>query len=588
MKLLRVFLAGWVAGCGSGAVQASTDAEAATLILHHGRIWTVDDERPEAQAVAVRGETIVKVGGNAEVLALKGPATKIIDLQGRLVLPGFNDAHTHFENAVDWVFHARIVDVRDQTEMLERLRATVARVPPGLWVTGGDLESFAWLAAQRKSDTAWKAFWPDLTAVDRATPDHPVLLRRIDRSYFANSKALRTLGIDETTPPPPGGQFDRDPATGRLNGRLLGTAGEFLEKQLPPATFAKKLLGARVVQADLNRHGITSIQDMARVPAVSQNLLAHSHIERSHTDVAIYRALREAGVLTLRVHALIALPVWSRLEAQGIRPGTGDEFIKFGTLKDFVDGSLMFEPLKGDGAYAGRYTFRFVDEATTRRAINEADAAGYDIGTHVIGDRGMNLLLDRYEEAIAKNGPRDRRFRLIHAELAIPSDFARAGRLGMIADITPRHLLGKNVAAFEKALGPERARSAFAWRTMLDHGIRLNLVSDLPGSFNQSDVSPYDPLRNIFSAVTRRDPELGPPGGWHPEQSLTVEEAIRAYTANPAYATREEHLKGTITAGKLADLVVLSRDILTIPPEEILATKVVYTIFGGRIVHPIE
>lgn len=560
-------------------------AAPADLILFNGKVWTVDPAQPAAQGVAITANRIERVGSDAAVLALKGPATKVIDLQGRLVLPGFNDAHTHFENAVDWVFHTRIVDVRDQAEMIARLRATAARVPPGLWITGGDLESFAWLAAQRKGDTAWQGFWPDLAEVDRVTPDNPVLLRRFDRTYFANSKALRTLGIDESTPPPPGGKFDRDPVTGRLNGRLLGTAGEFVEKQTPPATFAKKLLGARVVQADLNRHGITSIQDMARVQAVSQGLLAHSNIERSHTDVALYGALREAGDLTLRVHALIALPVWRHLAAQGIRPGSGDEFIKFGTLKDFVDGSLMFEPLEGEGAYTGRHTFRFVDEPTTRRALNEADAAGFDLGTHVIGDRGMNLLLDRYEETIARNGPRDRRFRLIHAELFIPGDFARAGRLGMIADVTPRHLLGKNVAAFEKSLGPERAKRAFAWRTMLDHGVRLNLVSDMPGSFNQSDISPYDPLRNIYSAVTRRDPELGPPVGWHTEQCLTVEEAIRAYTANPAYATREENLKGTITAGKLADLVVLSRDILTIPPEEILKTKVVVTIFNGRVVY---
>ncbi len=421
--------------------------------------------------------------------------------------------------------------------------------------------------------------------MDRALPDHPVLLRRFDRSYFINSRGLRTLGIVEHTPDPPGGRLDRDPATGKFNGRLLGLAGEFFEKQLPPPTFAKKLLGARIVQADPNRHGITSVQDMARVPAVSQGLLVQAHVERSHTVVSIFRALREAGDLTLRVHAFIALPVWSHLAAQGIHPGAGDELIRFGTLKDFVDGSLMFEPLAGEGAFAGRHTFRFVNEETTRRAINVADAAGFDIGTHVIGDRAFNLLLDRYEEAIARNGPRDRRFRLIHAEHARPADLARAGRMGLFADITPRHLLGKNLAAFEKALGPERVQTSFAWRTMLKHGVRLNIVSDLPGSFNLGDISPHDPLRNIYSAVTRRDPDLGPPGSWHPGQGLTLEEAIRAYTANPASATREEDLKGTITAGQLADLVVLSRDILAIPAEEILAARVTLTGFNGRVVY---
>ena len=563
---------------------ANPPPAAADLILVNGKVWTVDERQPAAQALAVRASRLVKVGSDTEVLALQGAATQVIDLHGRLVLPGFNDAHTHFENAIDWFFQVRLVDVQDQAELLSRLREAVDRVPKGMWITGGDLSVFAWLAAQRQGDRAWQGFAPDLAAVDAIAPDHPVLFRRFDHAYFANSKALQTFGITAGTPDIGGGRYDKDPVTGRLTGMLFGTAGEHVEKQLPPSSLAKKITGARGVQAALNRAGITSIHDMARVDAISQEQIYAAHVERSFSNTNIFHALRARGELTLRVHAITPLAVWARLADHGIRPHDGDEFISYGTLKDFVDGTMMFAPLGDKSRYLGGPPYRFVDENSTRRNITEADAAGFDIGSHVLGDRGMHLLLDRYEEAIAKNGPRDRRFRLIHAELATPADLARAGRLRMIADVTPRHLLGLDVAAFERNLGPERVKTAFAWRTMIEEGVRLNLVSDMPGSFSQRDISPFDPLRNIYSAITRRDPEKGPPHGWHTEQSLTIEEAIRAYTANPAFTSHEENLKGTLTEGKLADLVVLSRDILTIPPEEILLTQVDYTILGGRVV----
>jgi predicted amidohydrolase YtcJ len=430
-----------------------------------------------------------------------------------------------------------------------------------MWITGGDWGAFAWQAAQKQGLPGWQAFVPDLAAVDAATPDHPVLLRRFDHRYFVNTAGMRLAGL------------------GLPAGLLSSATGEQIEKLLPPPTRALKLIGARGVLRELNRVGLTSIHDIARLDEISQRHTFPTFVERSYTDVGLYRDLRQSGELTVRVHALTPLETWADLAGAGIRPGAGDEWLGFGTLKDFVDGSLMFAPLDGK---PGSFTFRFKGEEAMQRNITAADRAGFDVGIHVIGDKGLHSLLDWYESAIAANGPRDRRFRLIHVWYATPADLARAGRMGLIADVTPHQLLGQDLAALERNLGPARAKTAFAWRTMIDAGVRVSLVSDLPGLFNKTDVSPFDPLANIFSAVTRRDSPGVPGPGWHPEQALTVAEAIQAYTLNPAYASREENLKGSVTEGKLADLVILSRDILTLPPEELPTAKVDATFLGGK------
>ncbi|MDB6167448.1 MAG: amidohydrolase [Verrucomicrobia bacterium] len=560
------------------AGEVRNEAGPASLILCNGKIWTVDRNRPVAQAVALRGSKILKVGGDAEILALKGSGTEVIDLHGRLVLPGFNDAHTHFENAVGWFFQVMVMAVNDQADLLGQLRAATDRVPPGMWITGGDWSTFAWQAAQKKNLPGWQGLVPDLAAVDAVTPHHPVLLRRFDRRYFINTAGMALAAIGEAS----GAGYERDPATGRLTGMLGSAAGELVEKLLPPDTRAKKLVGARGVLREFNRVGLTSIQDIARIDEISQRQLFPMFVERSYSDVGIYRDLIRTGELTVRVHALTPLETWADLAGVGIGPGSGDAFLSFGALKDFVDGSLMFAPVEGK---TGSFTFRFKGEAAMQRNITAADRAGFDIGIHVLGDKALHLLLNWYEAAVAANGPRDRRFRMIHAWYASPEDLARAGKLRLIADVTPHQLLDQGVGALESKLGAERAKSAFAWRTMIEQGVRVDLVSDLPGLFNKTAISPFDPLKNIYSAITRKDPAHPDGPAFHPEQCLTIEEAIEAYTINPAYASREENRKGSITAGKLADLVVLSRDILTSKPEEILRTRVVCTIFDGKVVY---
>ena len=558
----------------------------ADLILHNATVWTVDEERPEAEAVAVRGSRIAKVGSDAEVLRLEGPGTRVIDLDGALVLPGFIDAHTHFGNAVGAFFNVRIVDVHDQETLDERLQEVTRRVPAGTWITGFELSGSA---AARASGAGqdFAPFTPSLADVDRVTPDHPVLLSRYDGSHFINSAGIRLARFTREMPDPPNGEYQNDPVTGELTGLLLGSAAERTPKLLPPPSRRRNMIAARAIVEDLNAKGIVGIHDIARFDEISQNQLYPIHVERSYTDIGLFEDLREEGHLTVRVYPIITMANWRDYEERGITPGSGDDLIRYGATKTFIDTSMMFEPFEDGGDWRGDFSFRVTDVDALREDIVNSDRLGFDAVAHVIGDRGHEFLLDAYDEAYKANPPRDRRFRLLHSWFPRPSDIRRAGALRMFVDATPYHLV-KQTKSLDAALGEKRAAGAFAWRTMIDNGLRVNIGSDWPGSFDGASVEPNDPLENIYYAVTRRGLNASPDEGWRTEEALTVEEAVHAYTINPAHASREEHIKGTITEGKLADLVVLSQDIRTIEPEEILSTRVLRTVFDGRVVHETE
>ncbi len=560
------------------AAFAQSPETSADLIFYHGKIWTVDAARPLAQAIAIKGARIVKVGSDSEIAAFRGPSTRFVDLHGRLALPGFNDAHTHFENAVQCFFEVRLIDVTDQAELLKRLKRVAARVPPGMWITATDWGAFA----------GWKHDAPpppiaNLAAVDAITPHHPVLLRRYDRVFFANSEALRLARVREIATDPKGGRYGRDPVTGKLNGMLFGTAGEQIELMLPPSTAAKKRIGALGVIEDLNRFGITSIQDIARLDTITQRQIPNIFVERSYSDTGIFRDLKERSELHVRVYAFMPLQTWGALAEFGIRPNSGDDLLRYGILKDFTDGSLMFEPYSNNPRSSGNWTFRFPGEEIMAKNIADADRAGFDIGLHATGDKAFHSILEWYDAAAKQNGPRDRRHRLIHAWYAKAEDIERAGKMRLIADVTPDQLLN-DIRDIEDVGGPGRAKTAFAWRSMIRGGMKLDIVSDLPGLFNKQQVATINPLENIYMATTRRRLDGTPSGGWHPEQGITREEAIEAYTVNPAYASHEEKLKGTLTEGKLADLVVLSKDILQGPPEILLSAAADITVLGGKIV----
>ena len=501
--------------------------------------------------------------------------TEVIDLRGRLLIPGFIDAHTHFGNAAAWLFRISLYEVHGEREALEAVASAARRIPEGLWISGGDLGAASAWAADAEGRPRPDPMRLDIRALDAATPAHPVLLRRVDGAYIANSLALARARTTPGEPDPRGGRIERDPATGEPTGVVHGRAAEQLVDLMPPSNLELQIAGARVALEDLRRAGITTIHDVARLEEASSRRLFHTHVERSATDLELFRELQRRGELTVRVYAFLTLSLWREVLAAGIRPRSDEGLIRFGALKAFIDGFLMDEPYADDPDYSGSFTFRFVDERTMAADIAGADAGGFDPVIHTIGDKAHRLLLDWYEAAIRANAPRDRRFRVIHAWYPSAREIERIGRLGLIVDVTPQQLM-RNLATIDRHLGPARAKTAFAWRSLLDAGARLDIVSDWPGSFNERRPTPLAPLENIALAVMR---------GWHPEQRLTVEEALIAYTVNPAFASYEEDRKGTITEGKLADLVVLSQDILSVPPESIRATQVDMTILGGRVIH---
>jgi hypothetical protein len=515
-------------------------------------------------------------------MALRGPSTRVIELRGRMLIPGFIDAHTHFGNAAAWVSKVGLYDAASVRDVLDKVAEAAARLPKGLWITGGDVDAASSWEADAAGRPRPAPLAIDRRALDMVTSDHPVLLRRVDGAYVANSLAIARARVTGALPDPRGGRMERD-TSGELNGLFHGRAGERLAELVPPANLETTLAGARLALADLAAVGITSVHDIARLDAASQRRIFHTDVERSLTDLELFRELQRRDELTVRVYALLSLPAWRETVAAGIRPRADEGLIRYGAMKAFIDGFLMEEPYLDTPRFKGGFTFRFVDEAAMAADITGADAAGFDAAVHTIGDKAHRLLLDWYEAAIRANAPRERRFRVIHAWYPSARDVERIGRLGLLADVTPQHLV-HDLRSVDRKLGPERARTAHAWRSLRDAGALLEIVSDWPGSYNEQRATPLAPLENIALAMTRADAEGSPAGGWHAEERFTVEEAIAAYTATPAYASYEEDRKGTLTAGKLADLVVLSRDILRATPAEIRATRVDLTLLGGRAV----
>ncbi|HEX9437305.1 MAG TPA: amidohydrolase [Candidatus Limnocylindria bacterium] len=531
----------------------------------------MDPADPEARAVATRGDRIVAVGSERDMNALIGPSTRVIEIGDRLVLPGFIDAHTHFGNAAAWSFKIGLYDARDKDAVLAKVREAAGRVPDGLWITGGDVGAAAAWDADARGEPRPAQPPLDRHDLDAATPLHPVLVRRIDGGYVASSLALARARFDRHTPDPRGGRIERDEA-GEPTGVLHGRAGERMSELMPPANMATLKIGAKAALEDLRKVGITSIHDVCRIDALSQHALFHTDVERSATPLEVFQELQRDGDLTVRVYAMLSLPLWREAVEHGICPRTDDGLIRFGAMKAFIDGWLMEEPYVGS-SYRGDFTFRFTDEKTMAEDIRAADEAGFDPVVHCVGDKAHRLLLDWYEAAIAANPPRDRRFRVIHAWYPGDRGIERIGRMGLSCDVTPQHLVN-DAPSLERKLGPERAKYAHPWRSLIDAGARLDLVSDWPGSYNEQRATPLSPLENIALAVNR---------SCRPEQALTVEEAVRAYTIAPAYASYEEDRKGSIAEGMVADLVLLSADVLSAGRDRIAAIGVDTTILGGSV-----
>jgi predicted amidohydrolase YtcJ len=527
------------------------------IIIINATIHTMDPKLPIAEALAIYGNRIAAVSSTKDIQALAGPTTRVVDAKKRLVLPGFNDAHTHF---LSGGFQLASVDLRDANtpqEFAERIRAFAAKVTSGRWITGGDWDHERWPDAKL----------PTKELIDAVTPQTPVFVSRLDgHMALANSLALKLAGVTRQTSDPPGGVIVRDQKTGEPTGILKDAAQSFVWKVIPPASLEEKLDAARAATNYAASLGVTSVQDVS-----------------AGTDVSIYQSLLDHGELKTRIYAISPLPAWERLARTGVRAHFGSEMLRVGGLKGFADGSLgsttalFYDPYRDEPKTSGLASDEMFPEGAMLERVRSADRAGLQILIHAIGDRANDLILSMYEQTERENGDRDRRFRIEHAQHLRPQDVARFGRDKVIASMQPYHAIDDGRWA-EKRIGKERAKTTYAFRSLLDSGATLAFGTDWT-------VAPLNPLFTIYAAVTRRTLDGKNPGGWVPEQKISVEEAVRAYTVGSAYAEFQEGVKGTITAGKLADLVILSRNIFEIDPTDIETTTVVMTILDGRIVY---
>jgi predicted amidohydrolase YtcJ len=548
-----------VAGLMSISVRTHADNSALspTLIIINARVHTMDQTRPTVEAVAIYSNRIVALGPSKEIKSMIGPQTRVIDAHGQLVLPGFNDAHVHF---LSGGFQLASVDLRDansQEEFADRIKRFAEKLPSGRWITGGDWDHERWPGAAL----------PTKELIDRHTPNTPVFVNRLDgHMSLANSVALKLAGVTRETKDPPGGLIVRDAKTGEPTGVLKDAAMSFVWKVVPESSFEEKLTAARAATQHAARLGVTSVQDMS-----------------AGNDVGVYQTLLDRGELKTRIYAVSPLPSWERLARTGVRSHFGSEMLRIGGLKGFSDGSLgsttafFYEPYNDAPDTRGLAGDEMFPEGAMLERVRAADRAGLQVMIHAIGDRANDQILSIYEKVVRENAEHDRRFRIEHAQHLRPQDIPRFGRDKVIASMQPYHAIDDGRWA-EKRIGYERARTTYAFRSLLDSGATLAFGTDWT-------VAPLDPLLTIYAAVTRRTLDGKHPLGWIPEQKISVEEAVRAYTVGSAYAEFSEKEKGTITPGKLADLVIINSDIFHIDPTEIEKARVVMTILDGKIVY---
>jgi len=533
---------------------------AADLIITNAKVYTVDKQQPRAEAVAVLGERITAVGSASAIDAWRGPGTRVIDAGGRLVSPGFNDAHVHFLDSGLGLASVQLKDAGSSQEFAERIAEYAAKQPKGRWILGGTWDEQRWNPPQL----------PTRELIDRLTPDNPVAVGRYDgHMYLANSLALKLAHITASTPDPPGGEIGRD-AHGNPTGILKDAAQKLIDAVIPPLSHQQRLETARRALAYARSVGVTSVQEMGNPGEdLSRNL-------------EVYKELEEKGELTTRIYVAPMITDWQNYAKAGIRRAFGSNLLRTGALKAFADGSLgsttayFFQSYSDDPHTRGLLTEEMQPLSKMRNRLIGADRAGLQLCVHAIGDEAISLTLDLFQDVIKADGRKDRPFRIEHAQHIAPKDFDRFAQLGVIASVQPYHAIDDGRWA-EKRIGPERIKTSYAYRSLLDHGVRLALGTDW-------DVAPLNPLLTIYAAVTRATLDGRNPNGWMPEQKLTVAQAVEAYTMGSAYAEFQEKEKGSITPGKLADMVILSDDIFTIDPKLIRTVQVDTTIMDGKVV----
>ncbi|AMV27307.1 N-substituted formamide deformylase precursor [Gemmata sp. SH-PL17] len=533
---------------------------AADLIVHNGNVWTGDAKQPEVQAVAVWRDRIVKVGTDAEVKALAGASTTLIDLKGGRLVPGFYDSHLHFLSGGQSLSQVDLKDAKDEEEFGKRLTAFDKNTPRERWIVGG----------QWDHDRTFKGVLPTAATVDKFVKDRPVFISRYDGHMgLANSAALKLAGITADTKDPPGGVIYRLADGKTPSGILKDNAMALVDRLIPDPGDAEILEAVLTAQKAAAEVGVTSVQDLdGSAPETRRKLFR------------IYQRLAREGKLTCRIDLRWPIALYKELANTGATADFGNDFVRIGGVKGFMDGSLgsstakMFAPYETDAKVTGVYV---TEPDTMRSYIRGADAAGMNVCVHAIGDQANAVLLDLFADVAKQNGAKDRRFRIEHAQHLRSEDYKRFKDLSVIASMQPYHVIDDGRWA-EGRIGAKRCASSYAYRSLLGSGAKLAFGSDWP-------VAPIDPLPGIDAAVNRRTIDGKHPNGWYPEQRITVAEAVEAYTLGSAFAGFQEKDRGSIWVGKLADFVLLSRDIFAPAEKDKIAdTKVLLTVVGGKVV----
>jgi predicted amidohydrolase YtcJ len=544
------------------AVQAAP-AATATLILFNGHVWTENPRQPEAEAVAIDGQHILAVGSSADMRALAGPDCQSVDLQRRRVVPGFNDSHVHLLGGGASLIAVQLGDANSEAEFRRRLGEYAKKLPKGTWIRDGLWDHQRWSPPEL----------PTRKSIDDVTPDNPVFVWRVDgHMALANGAALKLAHVDRNTSDVPGGEIVRD-SEGNPTGILKDAATALVEKIMPPLSERETDEAMKAAMQEAARDGVTSVQNMVDSPVDADTAPKLREFQKFARD----------GLLTVRIYDAVPLRDWRELGAAGVQAAFGSPLLRIGNLKAFADGSLgsatawMDAPFTNQPDKSGLASTDLLDAAGMFANIQDADAAGLQVSIHAIGDRANHAILDLFERAERENGPRDRRFRIEHAQHLRAADLPRFGALHVIASMQPYHAIDDGRWA-EKAIGPERIRTSYAWHSLLEHGTVLAFGSDWP-------VAPLDPLTGIYAATTRRTLDGKNPEGWVAGERITVAQAVHAYTVGSAFAEHQEALKGSLEPGKLADLAVLSIDIFRVAAPEIAKAHVFMTVFDGKIIY---
>lgn len=533
----------------------------ADLVFINGKIWTVNQNQPWAEALAIENGRIIAVGRTKEIKEFIGPDTRRIDLHGALALPGFIDSHTHFMKGGNSLTSIQLRDVTSKIDFIKRFEQKTKELEPGEWILEGnwDHEQFSPPELPRKE-------W-----IDAITPDNPVCVTRYDlHMALANSLALKMAGITKHTPSPEGGEILKDPQTGEPTGILRDSAISLVMGMMPEPSLRTRVRAVSAALQHAREMGVTSVNDM-------------NDASNFASSFEVYQELNKRGELTVRIYFYLPIDKINLMKEFRFKTPVGDEFLTIGGLKGFVDGGVgastayFFEPYSDNPSSAGLLATQMFPEGIMNQRLKEADSNNMQVAIHAIGDRANAIILDMFSEINKLNGPRDRRWRIEHAQHLRPADIKRFSQLGVIASVQPYHAVDDG-RWLEKRIGSERCATAYAFKSLLDSGAVLAFGSDWP-------VAPLSPIIGIQAAVTRQTIDGKNPDGWHPEQKISLAEAIKAYTLNAAYAQFADHIKGSLEPGKLADLIVLDKNLFEIPPDKIQETKVIMTVLGGRIIY---